>query len=71
MEKKLEKLMNIDFNTKTIYGDDDDDKYIETKIKTYKDSLIINLYNKNVSLNKFVNKSICSIWICCNLVIFS
>ena len=35
--KKTEKLMNIDFNTKTTYGEDDD-KYIKTRIKTYKDS---------------------------------
>ena len=27
--KKNEKLMKIDFNTKTSYGDDDDDKYIK------------------------------------------
>ena len=46
--KKIEKLMKIDFNTKTTYGDDDD-KYIETKIKTYKDSIITNFYNKNKS----------------------
>ena len=39
--KKIEKLMKIDFNTKTIYGDDDD-KCIKTKIKTYKDSIITN-----------------------------
>ena len=30
--KKNEKLMKIDINTKTTYGDDD--KYIKTKIKT-------------------------------------
>ena len=30
--KKIEKLMDIDFNTKPTYGDDD--KYIKTKIKT-------------------------------------
>ena len=46
--KKIEKLMKIDFNTKTTYGDDDD-KYIKTKIKTYKDSIITNFYNKNGS----------------------
>ena len=28
--KKIEKLMTIDFNSKTTY-DDDDDKYIKTK----------------------------------------
>ena len=39
--------MKIGFNTKTTYGDDD--KYIKTKIKTYKDSIITNFYNKNGS----------------------
>ena len=42
---KIEKLVNIDFNTKTTYGDDDD-KYIKTKIKTYKDNITANFYNK-------------------------
>ena len=44
--KKIEQLMKIDFNTKTTYGDDDDDKYIK---KTYKDSKITNFYYKNGS----------------------
>ena len=39
--------MSIDFDSKTTYGDDD--KYIKTKIKTYKDSIITNFYNKNGS----------------------
>ena len=34
--KKIEKLMKIDFNIKNTYGNDND-KYIKTKIKTYKD----------------------------------
>ena len=42
--KKIEKLMKIDFNTKTTYADDD--KYIKTKIKTYKDSITTNFHNK-------------------------
>ena len=42
--KKIEKLMKIDFNTKTTNGDDD--KYRRTKIKTYKDSITTNFYNK-------------------------
>ena len=46
--EKIEKLMKIDFNTKTTYGDDDD-KYINTKIKTYKDSITTNFYIKNGS----------------------
>ena len=40
--------MKINFNTGTTYGDDND-KYIKTKIKTYKDSIITNFYNKNGS----------------------
>ena len=46
--EKIEKLMKIDFNTKTTYGDGDD-KYIKTKIKTYKDSITTNFYKKNGS----------------------
>ena len=45
ISKKNQKLMKIDFNTKTTYGNNDD-KYIKTKIKTYKDSIITNFYNK-------------------------
>ena len=41
--KIIEKLMKIDFNTKTTYGDYD--KYIKTKIKTYKDNITTNFYN--------------------------
>ena len=43
--KKIEKLMSIDFEGKTTYGDDDD-KYIKTKIKTCKGSITTNFYNK-------------------------
>ena len=39
--------MNIDFNSKPTYGDDD--KYIKTKIKTYEDSVTTNLYNEKES----------------------
>ena len=45
--KKIEKLMKIDFNTKTTYGDDN--KYIKTKIKTYRDSITTNFCNKKGS----------------------
>ena len=45
--EKIEKLMKTDFNTKTTYGDDH--KYIKTKIKTYKNSIITNYYYKNGS----------------------
>ena len=39
--------MKIDFNTKTTSGDDD--KYIKTRIKTYKDSITTNFHSKNGS----------------------
>ena len=42
--KKIEKLMKIDFKTKFTYGDDD--KYIKTRMKTYKDSITTNCYDK-------------------------
>ena len=38
--------MKIGFNTETTSGDDDD-KCIKAKIKTYKDIIITNFYNKN------------------------
>ena len=37
--------MSIDFDIKTTYGDDD--KYIKTKIKIYKDNISTSVYNKN------------------------
>ena len=42
-----EKLMKIDFNNKTIH--DDDVKCMKTKLKTFKDSINTNFYNKNGS----------------------
>ena len=44
MGKKIEKLMSIDFDSKSTY-----DKYIKTKIKTYRDSITTNFYNKKGS----------------------
>ena len=44
--EKNEKLMKINFKTKTNYADDDD-KYIKTKIKTYTNRVTTNFYNKN------------------------
>ena len=45
--KKIEKIIGTDFNTKPTYGDDD--KYIKTKIKTYKNNITTNFYNKKGS----------------------
>ena len=42
---KVKKLLNINFESKLVYGDDD--KYIKTKIKIYGDSIITNFHNKN------------------------
>ena len=44
IRKKIEKLMSIDFDSKPTYADDD--KYIKTKIKTYKDTINTNFHNK-------------------------
>ena len=40
--------MSIGFERETTYGDgdDDEDKYIKTKIKTYKDNVNTNFYNR-------------------------
>ena len=44
--KKIEKLMDIDFNTKLAYGDDEK---IKTKIKIYEDNITTYFYNKKGS----------------------
>ena len=44
IRKKIEKLMSIDFDSKPTYADDD--KYIKTKIKTYKDTINTNFHTK-------------------------
>ena len=43
--KTIEGLMGIDFESKATYGDDDG-KYINKKIETYKDSITTNIYDK-------------------------
>ena len=45
-KKKIERLISIDFESKSTYGYDD--KYIKTKIKTYADSIITNFHNKKM-----------------------
>ena len=49
--KKTERLMSIDFNSRTTYGGDDD-KYIKTKIKTYSGIIITNFHNKKCQKKK-------------------
>ena len=53
--EKVEELMKINFNTGTTYGDDND-KYIKTKTKIYKDSTITNFYNKKIPEEKVPHK---------------
>ena len=45
--KKIERLMSIEFDSKPAYGNDD--KYIKTKIKIYKDSTNKKFCNKKAS----------------------
>ena len=45
--QNIETLMDIDFNTKPTYGDDD--KYIKTKIKTDEDNITTNFYDQKGS----------------------
>ena len=44
MEKCMEKLLKIEFNSKPVY--DDDEKYIKTKMKTYGDCVVTNFHLK-------------------------
>ena len=44
--EKIEELMNMGFESKPVYGDDD--KYIKTKIKIYAKSIITNFHNKKI-----------------------
>ena len=48
--EKVEKIMRIDFESKSVYGDDD--KYIKTKIKIYASSMITNYHNKKIPKEK-------------------
>ena len=44
--KKVNNLMNMKFDSESIYGDDD--KYIKTKIKLYEDKIITNFQGKEI-----------------------
>ena len=48
--EKIEKLINIDFESKPVYGDND--KYIKTKIKIYENSIVTNFHNKKIPKEK-------------------
>ena len=60
--EKIESLMRKKFDSKLFYGNDDN-KYIKTKIKTFKDSIITNFHNKKSTWRKntiqmFINNSV-------------
>ena len=42
--EKVEELLNVKFESKPVYGEDD--KYIKTKIKSYKDKVNTNFQGK-------------------------
>ena len=46
--------MKIDFNTETNYSDDN--KYRKTKLKTNKDNITTNFYNKKIPEEKIPHK---------------
>ena len=48
--EKVEKLLNINFESKHVYGDDD--KYVKTKIRMYAGSMITNFHNKDMPKEK-------------------
>ena len=44
--KETERLMSIDFNSNLFYGDDDNKKYIKTKIRTFAESITTTFHGK-------------------------
>ena len=44
--KETERLMSIDFNSNLFYGDDDNNKYIKTKIRTFAESITTTFHGK-------------------------
>ena len=53
---KIEKLMKIDFESQSVYGDGD--KYIKTKIKIYAKNIITSFHNKKKRKEKIPCKCI-------------
>ena len=60
IRKRIEKLLEIKFDSKPVYGGDE--KYIKTKIKKYVDSVITNFHGKKnakrkISMQVFINNN--------------
>ena len=54
--EKTESLIRKNFDSKPFYSNDDNSKYIKTKIKTFKDSIITNFHDKKMSREKIPYK---------------
>ena len=54
--EKTESLIRKNFDSKPFYSNDDNSKYIKTKIKTFKDSIITNFHDKKVLKEKIPYK---------------
>ena len=67
--EKVEKLMITDFESKSVYGDDD--RYIKTKIKMYADSMITNFHNKKMPKEKPPSKCLSIIYIYIYIYIYN
>ena len=63
--KKAENLLNIDFESKPVYGDDD--KYIKTEIKIYTKNTITNFHNKKMPKGKIPRKCLSIIMVDSNI----
>ena len=59
--KKVENLLNIDFQKKSVDGDDD--KYIKTKVKIFAKNTITNFHNKKMPKEKIPCKCLSIIMI--------
>ena len=49
--------MGINFDSKPVYGIDDN-KYIKTKIKIFKDRVVTNFYNEKVPEEKVTEENV-------------
>ena len=47
--ERVSDLMNIEFDSEPVYGDNDNDKHIKTKLKMYEDKVNANFQDKEVS----------------------
>ena len=53
--EKTESLIRKNFDSKPFYSNDHNSKYIKTKIKTFKDSIITNFHDKKVPKEKILS----------------